>query len=93
MKYLPFLFVFSLLFDSAGLSYVRERTKRAFLRNKDERDPKKIEDGINRAKFVLKEMEALLQLKKYRTLKRRYYDNQDKNPLDVKAFEQGLVDL
>lgn len=63
------------------------------MRNKDEKDPQKIEDGIKRAEFVLKEMEALIQLKKYRTMKRRYYDNQDKNPLDQKSFEAGLVDL
>lgn len=76
-----------------GLQVVREKTKRAFLRNKDETDSQKIAMGISRAQFVLKEMEALIKLKKYRAMKRRYLDNKDRNPLDLKTFEDSIVDL
>jgi hypothetical protein len=80
-------------FLADGLSHVRERTKRAFFKNKHETDPEKIMNGIKRAQFVLKEMEALIQLKKYRAMKRRYIDNKDRNPLDLKTFEDSIVDL
>lgn len=48
----------------------------AFMRNKDETDPKKIEKQIALGQYVVKEIEALYMLKKYRTLKRRYYEDQ-----------------
>lgn len=62
-----------------GYEYFRERLKRAFLKNKHETDPKVIEEMIGRGEYVIKEIEALYMLKKYRTLKRRYYDVEDTN--------------
>ena len=52
---------------------MRDRTRGAFLRNRNETNPEKITELIGRAEFVAKEIEALYALKKYRTLKRRYY--------------------
>nr|ACO11505.1 LYR motif-containing protein 5 [Caligus rogercresseyi] len=46
----------------------------AFTRNKDLSDPKEIEACISKGKYIVKELEAMYNLKKYRTLKRRYYD-------------------
>lgn len=43
------------------------------MKNKDVKDPEKIEKMIAHGEFVVKELEALYMLKKYRTLKRRYY--------------------
>lgn len=43
------------------------------MKNKDETDPEKIEKMMGHGEFVVKELEALYMLKKYRTLKRRYY--------------------
>lgn len=55
-----------------GYAALRNQARGAFLRNKDETDPQKIAELIGRAEFVVKEVEALYKLKKYRTLKRRY---------------------
>ncbi|XP_056648731.1 electron transfer flavoprotein regulatory factor 1 [Diorhabda sublineata] len=58
-----------------GYNFFRERLHAAFLKNKDEKDAEKIEKLISHGNFVKKEIETLYVLKKYRTLKRRYYDN------------------
>ena len=56
-----------------GYVVLRDRAKRAFLINRMETDKRNIELLIGRAEFVVKEIEALYKLKKYRTMKRRYY--------------------
>ena len=43
------------------------------MKNKEVTDPEQIQMLIARGEFVKKEIEALYMLKKYRTLKRRYY--------------------
>ncbi|KAL4224694.1 LYR motif-containing protein 5 [Mactra antiquata] len=58
----------------AGSKYFHTKLKAAFMKNKDITDPVEIENLIARGEFVKKELEALYMLKKYRTLKRRYYD-------------------
>lgn len=57
-----------------GYEYFRSRLKIAFRRNREVTDPQKIEGLINRGQFVVKELETLYMLKKYRTLKKRYYE-------------------
>uniref|UniRef100_W5LPG0 LYR motif containing 5a n=1 Tax=Astyanax mexicanus TaxID=7994 RepID=W5LPG0_ASTMX len=57
-----------------GTAYFRERLKTAFMKNKDETDPEKIQKLIARGDFVIKELEALYFLRKYRAMKKRYYD-------------------
>ena len=59
-----------------GFDYFRSRLKNAFLKNRDVTDPEQVEKLIARGQFVIKELEALYMLKKYRTLKRRYYEEQ-----------------
>lgn len=44
------------------------------MRNSTETDTSKIEMMIKRAEFVVKELEALYTLRKYRAMKKRYYD-------------------
>ena len=44
------------------------------MKNKDVTDPKEIEKLIERGNFVVKELEALFMIRKYRTLKKRYYE-------------------
>lgn len=61
----------------AGSDYFNKKCKLAFLKNKDETDPEKIQMLIDRGRFVQKEIEALYGLKKYRTMKKRYYDVDD----------------
>ena len=57
-----------------GEQYFKTRLKAAFLKNKDVSDPEEIQKLIDRGNFVKKEIEALYMLKKYRTLKKRYYE-------------------
>ena len=40
-------------------------------------DPEEIQALIKRGEFVIKEIEALYSLKKYRTLKKNYYDKNE----------------
>lgn len=57
-----------------GSVYFRERLKSAFLKNRDVTDPEKIQKLIHRGEFVIKELEALYFLRKYRAMKKRYYE-------------------
>ncbi|XP_065224723.1 electron transfer flavoprotein regulatory factor 1 [Planococcus citri] len=57
-----------------GYDFFRSRLKNAFLKNKDVQDPKQLDELIKKGDYIVKELEALYMLKKYRTLKRRYYD-------------------
>lgn len=57
-----------------GYTYFRDRCKTAFMKNKDITDGEEIKMLIARGKFVEKELEALYMLRKYRTLKKRYYE-------------------
>ncbi|XP_044533565.1 electron transfer flavoprotein regulatory factor 1 [Gracilinanus agilis] len=62
-----------------GADYFKRRLKAAFLKNKDVKDPEKIKELILRGEFVIKELEALYFLRKYRAMKQRYYqDNETK---------------
>ncbi|XP_026082154.1 LYR motif-containing protein 5A-like isoform X1 [Carassius auratus] len=55
-----------------GTSYFRERLKTAFMKNKDITDPEKIKKLVDRGDLVIKELEALYFLRKYRAMKKRY---------------------
>ena len=57
-----------------GSVYFRERLKNAFMKNKDVTDPDQIRKLVDRGEFVIKELEALYFLRKYRAMKQRYYE-------------------
>lgn len=57
-----------------GYDFFRQRLKSAFMKNKDVTNPMQIEQLLCKAEFVSKELEALYMLRKYRTLKKRYYE-------------------
>uniref|UniRef100_A0A8B9PH25 Electron transfer flavoprotein regulatory factor 1 n=1 Tax=Apteryx owenii TaxID=8824 RepID=A0A8B9PH25_APTOW len=61
-----------------GADYFRSHLKAAFLKNKDVKDPEKIKQLIARGEFVIKELEALYYLRKYRAMKQRYYEDDNK---------------
>jgi len=61
----------------AGADFFHTKCKAAFQKNKDVTDPAEIEMLIGRGEFVLKEIEALYQLRKYRAMKARYYDKDE----------------
>lgn len=65
---------------------LRSRCHNAFMKNSDVTDPQMIEELIGRGNYIVKELEALYMLKKYRTLKRRYYDDQE--DLERKKLQQ-----
>eukprot|EP01088_Endostelium_zonatum_P012732 TRINITY_DN269_c0_g1_i1.p2 TRINITY_DN269_c0_g1~~TRINITY_DN269_c0_g1_i1.p2 ORF type:complete len:107 (-),score=24.09 TRINITY_DN269_c0_g1_i1:166-486(-) len=55
-----------------GITVFRTGLKKAFLANKNEQDPAKIENALARGEYVLKEILALNSLHKYRSLRRAY---------------------
>ena len=57
-----------------GYGYFREKLKRAFMKNRDVTDPQEIEVLLARGNYIIKELEALYMLRKYRAMKSRYYD-------------------
>lgn len=69
----------------AGYQYFRDRLKNAFLKNRDVTEPEKLDTLLKHGQFVTKEIEALYMLKKYRTLKNRYY------PKDLTERERMLI--
>lgn len=64
-----------------GWDYFRPRLKAAFMKNKDVKDPVTIDQLLARGNFVVKEIEALYMLRKYRTLKKRYYADESDHML------------
>lgn len=62
----------------AGEQYFQSKLKRAFMKHREETDPEKIKMLIARGEYVIKELEALYMLRKYRTLKQRYYEDEQK---------------
>lgn len=62
----------------AGEQYFKSKLKRAFMKHREETDPEKIKMLIARGEYVIKELEALYMLRKYRTLKQRYYGDEQK---------------
>jgi len=55
-----------------GYNYFRNRLHTAFASQRHVTDQAKVADGIRRAEFVKKEIEALYYLKRYRSLRGRY---------------------
>jgi len=55
-----------------GYDYFRSRLHKAFMSKASLTDEEQIRQGIKRAEFVKKEIEALYFLKKYRSMKSRY---------------------
>ncbi|KAF1386284.1 hypothetical protein PFLUV_G00092920 [Perca fluviatilis] len=57
-----------------GGEYFRARLRAAFSKNRSVQEPEKIRELISRGEFVARELEALYYLRKYRAMKKRYYD-------------------
>lgn len=71
-----------------GWDYFQPRLKAAFMKNRDVTDPAKIEELIARGNFVVKEIETLYMLRKYRTLKKRYYS--EENDVTISEFTKKI---
>ncbi|XP_076333654.1 electron transfer flavoprotein regulatory factor 1-like [Tachypleus tridentatus] len=59
-----------------GHDYFRTRLKAAFMKNREVAESPQLEMLLARGQYIIKELEALYMLKKYRTLKKRYYTKQ-----------------
>ncbi|OTF74856.1 LYR motif-containing protein, partial [Euroglyphus maynei] len=66
-----------------GYKYFRDRCHKAFVKNRDETDPQQIQKHISRGEFIIKELEALYRLRKYRYLKQRYYPEKSDDDDDL----------
>ncbi|XP_069580568.1 LYR motif-containing protein 5A-like isoform X3 [Brachyistius frenatus] len=58
-----------------GGDYFRDRLRAAFAKNRSVEDPQQIQALITRGEFVARELEALYYLRKYRAMKKRYYED------------------
>ncbi|KAI6646147.1 LYR motif-containing protein 5 [Oopsacas minuta] len=58
-----------------GFLFFRERLRKVFQKNKTVEDYEQISNLIKRGNFVIKELEAMYKLRKYRTLKKNYYED------------------
>ena len=70
-----------------GGTYFRDRCHAVFVKNKDITDPEEIKQMIARGEYVVKELEALYRLKKYRTLRKRYYSSETYEETLLKKFK------
>lgn len=57
-----------------GTEFFRKKLHAAFVRHRNVRDAAEVDRLLARADFVRRELEALYFLRKYRTMKARYYD-------------------
>ena len=58
-----------------GLDYVRERAKTEFAKRAALTDDVEIKRAVAYGRYMVKEMVGVIQLKKYRTIKRRYAED------------------
>ncbi|KAI8367042.1 NADH-ubiquinone oxidoreductase complex 1/LYR family protein [Blakeslea trispora] len=56
--------------------FFRPKLKDAFMKKKDLKDQKEIEKAIQFGEYIIKELETMYYLRKYRTLRKRYNETQ-----------------
>ncbi|CAE17991.2 LYR motif-containing protein 5 [Caenorhabditis elegans] len=76
-----------------GSKWFHDRLKLAFSKNKEVQDSKQVEQLIARGEFVVKEIEALYSLRKYRAMKQRYYDKDEEVSIATQKFEDSVKKL
>lgn len=67
----------------SGPEFFNQRLHKAFVSRKDVQDPKEIKALIDKGNYVIKELEALHKLRKYRAMKHAYYDETPPPPSTV----------
>lgn len=67
---------------------LKPQIKNAFMKNKNVTDPEEIRKLIGRGEYVSREITATYHLRKYRAMKRRYYNDTENKHLQeiVKSF-------
>lgn len=61
---------------------LRPQIRKAFIKNRDIKDPEEIRKLIARGEYVCREITATYHLRKYRAMKRRYYSDDREKELD-----------
>ncbi|CAB4385869.1 unnamed protein product [Rhizophagus irregularis] len=61
-------------YPSGYENFFRPKLKAAFLKNRDLKNYHEIKKAIDLGEYVIKELETLYYLRKYRSLKRSYYN-------------------
>ena len=72
--------------------FVKQRIKKAFIANRNKTNEDEIKNLLNRGEFVYKEVEALIRLKKYRTLDKRYSSHRQQDDL-ITYYLHNLDDV
>lgn len=67
---------------------LKPQIRKAFLKNKDVQDANEIRKLIGRGEYVCREIIATYHLKKYRAMKRRYYNDDDREKYFEEIFKQ-----
>lgn len=73
-----------------GFTYFRDKCHNVFWKNKDIEDPAEIQKRLQHGDYIIKELQALYMLKKYRTLRSRYYKNEPHHETILKATKKML---
>jgi len=60
-----------------GLPFVRDQVKAAFRRSADLSTDRELNAAVNKGRYMVREMIALIQLKKYRTLRSAYQTEEE----------------
>eukprot|EP00002_Diphylleia_rotans_P021536 TRINITY_DN4188_c0_g5_i1.p2 TRINITY_DN4188_c0_g5~~TRINITY_DN4188_c0_g5_i1.p2 ORF type:complete len:108 (+),score=35.77 TRINITY_DN4188_c0_g5_i1:77-400(+) len=80
--------IFSARDYPAGVDVIRVKAKAAFQKNAHVSDPAELEQHYARVQFIIKELEALAKLKKYREMKKRYYGEELVLNFDTSKIEE-----
>ena len=75
-----------------GFDYFRARLNKAFVKNKQLTDRSQIEQLLARGDYVIKELDALYKLKKYRHLRKSYYDSDHETDL-IESLTKNLANF
>ena len=59
-----------------GAEYFQNKCRNAFQKKIGLTDPQEIDKSIHLGNYIVKEIEALYALRKYRAMKKRYYDEE-----------------
>ncbi|KAF9931706.1 LYR motif-containing protein 5 [Mortierella alpina] len=76
----------------AGSDFFHERLKKAFLKNRDLKDPVEIQKRIDLGDYICKEIEAMYHINKYRAMKKRYYEDIEAESIQSKLENTNWAD-
>jgi len=76
-----------------GLSWVRKKAKPWFRQNAELTETADIHRAVSTGRYMVKEMIGVIQLKKYRAMKQRYYDDDTETQAAHKQAEAVAAEL